>query len=521
MTLQNTDNTGRSTEKVQASYPPFFTRMVTRNNILPIVLLIAFCVVLLLSWVFLRSFAIKDHQLSVKPTLKYSEIRLEPRPSSIGLQANIPLQAIVAAAEHATSEQQTGSGERQSCKKILGARVCATLLWDYRIARAGNIELLPSGNNLRLILPIGFTGQVSIDGRGGKLLGLRNKDIDGKLKLIADLQVNVSSDWCPTIDSTVTYEWLSDPKIRVAGNLHINLKKSVDKALQRKLTDLHDKLSDLIDCEKFRQSAEQQWRTHTLPVSITQDGDSHVRLTPLNASMSQTKVKNDHIAMSFQLGAIVELLPAPGEDRDLPLPALESSIESPGTVEFSLLLEIPYQQLQELIAPKIIGKNSSISNSGSVSVTSLDIYPSGQLLTFDIGLNANAVGGLVKTQGNIYVSAKPVVDSENNLLHLTEVEFTRSIDNKVVSVLSTLMRQQLLNAISKESTIDLDRSITKLENSVKNALSDPAKTKGIQMSVTDPQIQLMALNPQARGIAAIINLSTSLNATVPADVLIR
>ena len=127
----------------------------------------------------------------------------------------------------------------------------------------------------------------------------------------------------------------------------------------------------------------------------------------------------------------------------------------------------------------------------------------------------------MKTQGNIYVSAKPVVDPENNLLHLTEVEFTRSIDNKVVSVLSTLMRRQLLSAISKESVIDLNRPITKLENSVKNALSDPAKTKGIHVSATHQQIRLMALNPQERGIAAIINLSTSLNATIPADVLIR
>ena len=397
---------------------------------------------MVLSWVLLRSFAIKDHQLSVKPKLEYSEIRLEPTPSSIGLQARIPFQTIITAAEHATSENQSGSGEQQSCKKILGARVCATLLWEYNIARAGNIELLPSGDKLRLILPIGFNGLVGVDGRGAKLLGLRNKDLDGKLKLIADLNVKVSNDWCPTIDSTVTYEWLSDPKIRIAGNLRINLKKSVDKALQRKLKDLHNKLSGLIDCEKFRQSAEEQWRTHTLPVSIKQDVDSHVRLTPLNASISDTQIENDHIAMSFQLGALVELLPAPEEDRDLPLPVLASRIDSPGTVEFSLLLDIPYQQLQELIAPKIIGKNTSISSSGSLTVTSLNIYPSGQLLTFDIGFKADAVGGLMKTQGNIYVSAKPVVDPENNLLHLTEVEFTRSIDNKVVSVLSTLMRRQ-------------------------------------------------------------------------------
>ena len=159
--------------------------------------------------------------------------------------------------------------------------------------------------------------------------------------------------------------------------------------------------------------------------------------------------------MSFQLGTLVELLPDPSEDRDLPLPALSSRIDSPGTVEFSLLLDIPYQQLQELIAPKIIGKNTGISSSGSLTVTSLNIYPSGQLLTFDIGFEANALGGLMRTKGNIYVSAQPVVDPENNLLHLTKVEFTRSIDNKVVSALSTLMRRQLLNAISKESVICL------------------------------------------------------------------
>ncbi len=496
--------------------------MTTRFKWLALIFLFIFLAGLL-AWFALQNFIAKDQELSVKPPQQYSKLKLEPLESTIGLHARLPFLSIISAAEHATRENQTGNGEKQTCKKVLGAKVCATLLWQYSIARDGEVEVTSQGERLQLRLPISFSGVVSVDGRGGKLLGLRNKDIDGKLALLADLDISIATNWCPTINSTVSYEWISDPKIRLIGGIRLNLRKSVDKALQRKLSTLQSKLSKLIDCDKFRQTVSEQWRIHTLDVAMKKNEDSKLRITPISAAVSDVGIESDHIGIAFELAAAVQLvqttLPATEDVRRLP--DLTPYTQTPGTVEFSLLLEIPYQQLKDTLSPKVIGKTYSSGDSNSLTITSIDLYPSGQLLAIDIGFQASALSEIFTTKGHIYITARPVADPVNNTLHLTDLAFTRSIDSSLVSALTTIMRQQLLTSLVDASTIDLGPALGKIERSVEEALSDPAKTAGILITVQPPEVRLMALNPQSEGIAAIVHLSTQLDATIPENVLIR
>jgi len=473
-----------------------------------------------------RTLQTKNQQLSVKPERSYSDLILEPVESNIGLQTRLPYRSLILAAEHATREAQSGTGEKQSCKKMLGAKVCATLKWQYSIIRDGEIRIESQGERLQLILPLSFSGLVSVDGRGGKLFGLRNKDIDGKLNLIADLAVSIKDNWCPVIESTVSYEWVTDPRIRLVGKLRINLRKSVDKALQRKLRDLESKLTDVVDCEEFRQSIQNQWRTHYLEVDVRGSNQNQLVITPVRASVSHIGVKQDHISLAFDLGATVQLRPAQSTSNDsqstttLPLPVLEPYSNIPGAVEFSLLMQIPYDQLQAKLAGKVVGTTFGSGSANTLTVTSMDLYPADEHLIIDIGFEANAAS-IIKTQGNIYISAKPVADPIQDQLVLEDLQLTRTIDSRLMSALTTILRQQLLDALRKESVIDLSPSLEKIEASVNEALSNPEKTAGIQIDVQSPEVRLMTLNPQAEGVAAIVHLSTRLTATIPEDVLIR
>lgn len=469
-----------------------------------------------------NSYNTKDQQLSIKPELKHSAVILEPLESSIGVRTRLPFQTVITTAENATNETQSGTGEKQTCKKVLGAKVCATLLWQYTITRDGDVEITSQGERLQLKLPIAFSGVVSVDGRGGKIFGLRNKDIAGKLVLIADLDVNIAPNWCPQIDSKVSYEWISDPKIRLVGKMTLNLRKSVDKALQKKLTELQSKMTELVDCDEFRQTIAEQWRVHNLPVNIKQSTDSTLQITPINASVSDIGIQADHVDIAFELGATIELASVnTGLSNKLPLPDLTPYNNTPGAVEFSLLLEIPYEQLEDTLANKVVGKTFDSGGSNSLTVTSLALYPNGNLLAIDIGFAVSVMKNLYKTNGHIYITARPEPDPSNNTLNLTNLAFTREIESRVMSALTTLLRQQLLDELQDAATIDLSSSLRKIEKSVEDALSNPDKTAGVAITVQSPQVSLMALNPQSEGIAAIVHLSTQLDATISEDVLIR
>jgi len=60
-----------------------------------------------------------------------------------------------------------------------------------------------------------------------------------------------------------------------------------------------------------------------------------------------------------------------------------------------------------------------------------------------------------------------------------------------------------------------------LENSIADTLADPSKTAGIEVTADSPDVRLIALNPQADGLAAIVHLSTRLDASIPEGVLVR
>ena len=80
----------------------------------------AVAVLLAGSWVLLLFYMATHQQLSVKPERYFSDTKLEPVESNIGLQASLPFQTLIEAAESVTAESQTGKGERQTCKKIIG-----------------------------------------------------------------------------------------------------------------------------------------------------------------------------------------------------------------------------------------------------------------------------------------------------------------------------------------------------------------------------------------------------------------
>jgi len=388
---------------------------------------------------------LSDQQLSKKPELKYSLSTLQPIQSTIGLEANIPYQTLATLIEQETKQKQQGAGEKQSCKKMLGAKVCATLLWEYTLWRDGVVGVAPGEDKLRLTIPISFEGVVSVDGRGGKLLGLRNKDITGKVELIADLDVLVNADWCPTIDATISHRWVSDPKIRMVGDLTINLRSSIDKAINKKRNELQKKLSQAIDCTEFKATAESLWRVHTREIKSDKLNDVHLKITPISAALSNTNFFEDRVGLAFALDANVEVVPAmDAVSVNLALPPLAQQQDEPGIVELSLLINLPYKELDSAIQSKL-----KRFDADKLQVNSINVYPSGESITVDLGFTSD----MLRTSGNVYLSTIPLVDSTNNFIELTSIQLTELIDNKLLSMVTPLARKQLIEKSNNRLSI--------------------------------------------------------------------
>lgn len=462
----------------------------------------------------------RHHQLSVKPLSESSNITLEPVESTLGLQIRLPYDALKQAAEQATVKPQIGEGKKQTCKKVLGINACATVLWQYRIERSGEFKITRGNNTLQMHLPLSLHGNITVDGRGGKWLGLRNKEINGQLELIADLNISVAENWCPVLDAGLNYRWLTDPTIKVAGNFKINLKKSADRALLRKLQKMERHFADLIDCSAFRTRVAQNWKVHYLPIKIPGQQYSYIELTPRSVAVSQATPMEDHLSAAFEIIANSKVTHQQTHHHPLTLPDIKQDVVTPGSVEFSLLLNLTYDQLRSLVEGKLLN-SEKLSKHENFTITSFDLYPSGEKLIFDVGFKARGYNRFLQSSGNLYLSAKPVADPHSNELRFDDLQFTRIIDSDLWSVFSTVLHSRILETLKKSSVIDLSSQVHKLEQSIANTLSDPTKTAGLIVQASPPEVRLVAVNPQADSLAAIIHVSTRLAAEVPPAVLLK
>ncbi len=470
----------------------------------------------------------QQSQLSVKPPSQFSNISLEAVDSTLGLVANIPYRTIQHAAEQASDEPQIGSGERQTCKRILGANVCATTVWQYQVKRSGQVTLTKNNDSVRVSIPLSLTGKVGVDGRSAKLLGLQNKDITGELQLIADIRIGIKSNWCPAIESKLEYRWLSDPRIQLAGKIKINMRKSADKALNKKLNKLEQKFSSLIDCKKFRQQVATSWKIHYLPIKIPGQnqaphqapGQAFLELIPKSAAVSNVVAHSDHVSVALEMFATTEIVQQQSLTTSLVLPDLLPKVTNPGAVEFSLLINLPYSQIKELVSKKVLGDVQS-TDGKNFQILSFDLYPSGNRLIFDLEFVTTGFKTFLKTTGHLYLSARPVADPDSNELRFEDLQFTRIIDSDLWSLFSTVLHQRILDSLHEAAIIDMAPQMAKLERSIVKTLSDPEKTAGIVVNASPPEVRLVTVNPEADSLAAIIHVSTRLHATIPPNSLLR
>ena len=489
-----------------------------KKNTSIIVVLTFLPICLIAALLVLQQMNTRDHQLSVKPPSQFSKITLESVESTLGLQIRFPYNTLKQVVEKATADPQTGEGKKQTCKRLVGLRACATLLWQYQLERSGEVKITRGNNTLQLQLPLSLEGAVTVDGRGGKLLGLRNKEIQGQLELIADIKISVAENWCPVLKAELNYSWLSDPKIKLVGKLKINLRKSADKALLRKLQKIEQKFADLIDCSEFRTRVTKQWKVHYLPIKISGLEQSYLELTPQSVAVSNATPMEDHLSTAFEIIAHSKVTQARAQHEPLTLPKLMHHVVTPGTVEFSLLFKLTYDQMRGLVSEKLLDSSAPPIHK-QFTITSFDLYPSNDRLIFDLGFQANGYGRFFQSSGNLFLSAKPVADPESKELRFEDLQFTRIIDNDLWSVFSTVLHNRILEKLRKSAVIDLSPQLVKLEQSLARTLSNPKKTAGLIVHASPPKVNLVAVNPQASSLAAILHVSTRLEAEVPPAML--
>ena len=154
---------------------------------------------------------------------------------------------------------------------------------------------------------------------------------------------------------------------------------------------------------------------------------------------------------------------------------------------------------------------------GSVSVTlnSLDIFPADNRLAMATTFTADLPASRGDVKGELYMTSLPVVDSNNQVLTLTDIKLTPAINSVIWNTVANLFESRIINALQQQSSINLARHLNDLEDELLSQFTDSGKTRGARVSADDLEIRLESMEPESSALALVLRATTSLDVELP------
>ncbi len=449
--------------------------------------------------------------------------QLQAQASRINIRTRIRLSDVQSIIEAELPPTIEGTGEQQQCERVLGIKLCGTAQWRFQVKRGVISTQAADNDRLALDVPLQFSGTAGVQGDIAKTLRLSELDFDGALLGKVLVSLDLDEQWCPIIETDVSYQWLEKPSVEWIAGLDMDLSSPLDKAIKKQLASLDTKIQNAIDCEEFKANIAQHWRHYTFPVSVYQDTSMHLNLQPVSFAFSGMKTSDSYAGVSFTLTANTLLESTPIDDAALALPPLARTDYAPGQSAFEFLIRSDYEQLTNIAKPLLIDKTfSSDSPAGAVNITINDIALSGnnEGVTVKLLFDANLPASRTPSKGELYLTATPQVDLLSQEISLTNIKISKVLDSTMWNAIATLFESQIISALEEQSLWDVHEQIEELEQTLLAQINDPDQTSGLEVSASHVDIALKELLPEPQALAALLSVNTDLDIVIP-DTLLK
>ena len=442
--------------------------------------------------------------------------------SRFSTRARIAYADLAALADEEIPAKHVGDGKQKVCKKVLGLKLCGNARWQYTVQREGNISINGQDDYVILGVPMRFFGKAGIGGDVARALNMNAMDFSGAMNLQLRLKLDLADDWCPVIDTSVSYEWTKAPRLEWTAGIDFNLKDQVDKAITKQLAGLQDMAANAVDCDEFRNTIQSQWKQYSIPIDLPKSDTVYLNIEPNGFSFSGIKTEQEKLGLAFSLDAQTSVQATALATTTLPLPTLSRTNYQAGETRFSVLIRASYAQIESLAAEKIVGQTfSETSPAGDVAVTITSVAVSGNPtgITLNLGFQANLPGKKLPTPGNVYLTATPVVDAFTQTVRLSDISLSNVIDSALWNTLATVFNKKIINELENKAVLDIGPKLNEIATLLEEQLADPTRTGGLNISSPVVNVFLEKLIPEQDNLAALVRAETQLDIDIPVKTL--
>ncbi len=294
---------------------------------------------------------------------------------------------------------------------------------------------------------------------GNALLGSETVQAEAGVALATAF--DITEEWKPVVSIQPGFEWVKPPESRLTRMFNLSLSGVAEQQVQNIVGRMEARLPQLME-ERFNlsQNIEQAWGAAHARLPLAEAPAIWLDIQPLGAHFITPVATDDALVLQtgFSANFNVSSDPAVTAPAPTPLPPLGKQPPAVDGIRLAVPVGVDYQTLSDRLTTALLPQTFAFDvgqDSAEVRIDEIVVYPSAPQLTIGLHVGAEVSRQWLDTRGWIYLSATPVYDAETRRLSFTDVRFARSVDNRWVRLLSSVLRDRLIREIEQHAQFDL------------------------------------------------------------------
>jgi hypothetical protein len=326
----------------------------------------------------------------------------------------------------------------------------------------------------------GSTGQ-QLQGLGGKTFD-QHADISGTI--ITAARPTIATNWrlAPNLVSQVSVVDVVLP----IGGVKLSVANAVKPALDAGVKEQTNALEQRLRADPFIETAARsQWVKLCRAVSLGSAGQGMpnlwLEIRPVRAIAAQPLIAAD--AVTLLVGVQAQTRIVPSETKPVcPFPQQLDLVpqSNSGTVDIAVPIDIPFPEVNRLLAAQIGGKTFPEDGSGSFAATikQAAIAASGDRLLISLLVNIKKRGlfSFFGADATVHVYGKPVLDQDRQILRFTDValDVQSQAAFGILGAAAQAAVPYLQKTLAEKAVIDLKPLATDAKQRIAKAVGDLA-----------------------------------------------
>ncbi|OKO78364.1 hypothetical protein AC629_30410 [Bradyrhizobium sp. NAS80.1] len=317
---------------------------------------------------------------------------------------------------------------------------------------------------------------------------------------------------------------LGDTNLAVAG-VKVNVPAQVKPLIDKTVADQLNVVSERIRNDpSLRENAKVQWAKACRSIPLQGSGalpPLWLEMKPTRAIAAQPRVDAQAVTLLLGLEAETRVTSTPTKP-ECPFPDKISIVPPTGTgVNIGVPIDVPFTEINKLIAAQMVGHTYPEDGSGPVDVTvkSVNVIPSGERLLISLLVRAKEKKSWfgLGAEATVHIWGRPMLDQAQQTLRLADIQLAVESEAAfgLLGAAARTVVPLLQQALVQKATLDLKPIAANAREKIAAAIADYQKSEdGLKVEAKIDSLTLADIAFDSKTLRVVAEAGGSLNVTV-------